>query len=178
MWVLVFLFHYFKFANYRKAHLKTKKIKKQEIDFICLIELTPKKKESTFPVINLQFLLFKDLNRKRDSGGFCEHGNGARWPERRLSESNSELGAPSCDSLHSVGGNMSLKASYSSENLMLPVSDPPIDEDREWLLKDHRGTGGAKNTRGSSYAITKRGAYAALSYMSCAGALLFPNFRI
>ena len=61
---------------------------------------------------------------------------------------------------------------------MLPVSDPPIDEDREWLLKDHRGTGGAKNTRGSSYAITKRGAYAALSYMSCAGALLFPNFRI
>ncbi|KAG5048409.1 hypothetical protein JHK85_009512 [Glycine max] len=30
---------------------------------------------------------------------------------------------------------MPLKPSYSSENLMLPVSDPPNDEDREWLLK-------------------------------------------
>jgi solute carrier family 35 protein len=47
---------------------------------------------------------------------------------------------------------------------MLPVSDPPNDEDRERLLKSDD-----KILRGSS--ITKHGAFAAISYMSCAGSL-------
>ncbi|WVZ20393.1 hypothetical protein V8G54_007715 [Vigna mungo] len=52
---------------------------------------------------------------------------------------------------------MSLKPSYSAENLMLPVSDPPNEEDRERLLKSD-----SKTFRG-------RRIYAAISYMSCAG---------
>ncbi|KAK7351380.1 hypothetical protein VNO77_10786 [Canavalia gladiata] len=58
---------------------------------------------------------------------------------------------------------MSLKASYSSENLMLPVSDPPNDEDRERLLK------------GDSKIVRARGIYAAISYMSCAVLLVMFN---
>ncbi|WJX41754.1 UDP-N-acetylglucosamine transporter ugnt1, variant 2 [Trifolium repens] len=63
---------------------------------------------------------------------------------------------------------MSHKSSYSSENLMLPVSDPPNDEDRERLLKSDD-----KILRGSS--ITKHGAFAAISYMSCAVLLVMFN---
>ncbi|XP_027354969.1 nucleotide-sugar uncharacterized transporter 3-like [Abrus precatorius] len=58
---------------------------------------------------------------------------------------------------------MSVKASYSSDSLMLPVSDPPNDEDRERLLK-----GDSKNFKG-------RGIYAAISYMSCAVLLVLFN---
>lgn len=51
---------------------------------------------------------------------------------------------------------MSLKPSNSSENsMLLPVSDPPKVQTDDKLFK------------GS--AMTKRGAYAAISYMSCAG---------
>jgi solute carrier family 35 protein len=57
---------------------------------------------------------------------------------------------------------MSMKASSPSKNLILPISDPPQDEEREKLLK-----GDEKLFKGS--AMTKRGAYAAISYMSCAG---------
>nr|AFK33352.1 unknown [Lotus japonicus] len=65
---------------------------------------------------------------------------------------------------------MSLKpSSNSSENLMLPVSDPP---------RDQTGGGAApkaddKLFKGS--AMTKRGAYAAISYMSCAVLLVIFN---
>lgn len=58
---------------------------------------------------------------------------------------------------------------------MLPVSDPPNDEDRELLLNSH---GGARAFRGSSpaaAAFTQRGAYAAISYMSCAVLLVIFN---
>ena len=58
---------------------------------------------------------------------------------------------------------MSLKPSNSEKNLMLPVSDPPHGtEEKERLIR-----GDEKLFRGSS--MTKRGAYAALSYMACAG---------
>ncbi|KHN08139.1 hypothetical protein glysoja_032323 [Glycine soja] len=60
---------------------------------------------------------------------------------------------------------MPLKPSYSSENLMLPVSDPPNDEDREWLLK-------ADNYK----TFQTRRIYAAISYMSCAGSSSTPFF--
>ncbi|XP_045805699.1 UDP-N-acetylglucosamine transporter UGNT1-like isoform X2 [Trifolium pratense] len=63
---------------------------------------------------------------------------------------------------------MSHQSSYSSENLMLPVSDPPYDEDRERLLKSDD-----KILTGSS--ITKHGAFAAFSYMSCAVLLVMFN---
>ncbi|XP_041022739.1 UDP-N-acetylglucosamine transporter UGNT1-like [Juglans microcarpa x Juglans regia] len=63
---------------------------------------------------------------------------------------------------------MSLKASSSSNNLILPVSDPPRDEERGKLLK-----GDEKLFQGS--AMTKRGAYAAISYMSCAVLLILFN---
>ncbi|KAG5030950.1 hypothetical protein JHK85_014932 [Glycine max] len=59
---------------------------------------------------------------------------------------------------------MPLKPSYSSENLMLPVSDPPNDEDREWLLK-------ADNYK----TFQTRRIYAAISYMSCAVLLVLFN---
>ncbi|XP_027903441.1 UDP-N-acetylglucosamine transporter UGNT1-like isoform X4 [Vigna unguiculata] len=58
---------------------------------------------------------------------------------------------------------MSLKPSYSAENLMLPVSDPPNEEDRERLLKSD-----SKTFRG-------RRIYAAISYMSCAVLLILFN---
>ncbi|KAG4965361.1 hypothetical protein JHK82_039571 [Glycine max] len=51
---------------------------------------------------------------------------------------------------------MSLRLSNSSENLMLPVSDPPKTQD-------------ADNKLFKGSAMTKRGAFAAVSYMSCAG---------
>ncbi|KAF5461403.1 hypothetical protein F2P56_017507 [Juglans regia] len=63
---------------------------------------------------------------------------------------------------------MSLKASSSSNNLILPVADPPRDEERGKLLK-----GDEKLFQGS--AMTKRGAYAAISYMSCAVLLILFN---
>lgn len=65
---------------------------------------------------------------------------------------------------------MSLKASSSGKNLVLPISDPPRDEDRERLLPRD---GEDKLFRGS--AMTKRGAYAAISYMSCAVLLVMFN---
>ncbi|KAG7024456.1 Nucleotide-sugar uncharacterized transporter 3 [Cucurbita argyrosperma subsp. argyrosperma] len=64
---------------------------------------------------------------------------------------------------------MSLKASNSEKNLMLPVSDPPHgSEEKERLIR-----GDEKLFRGS--AMTKRGAYAALSYMACAVLLILFN---
>lgn len=55
----------------------------------------------------------------------------------------------------------SLMASSNSSNApMLPISDPPRHDD--------------KGSKGSG--MSKRGAYAAISYMSCAGALLPLNF--
>ncbi|KAG4931291.1 hypothetical protein JHK85_048882 [Glycine max] len=57
---------------------------------------------------------------------------------------------------------MSLKPSNSSENLMLPVSDPPKSHDADDKL-----------FKGS--AMTKRGAFAAVSYMSCAVLLVMFN---
>ncbi|KAK7834546.1 nucleotide-sugar uncharacterized transporter 3 [Quercus suber] len=62
---------------------------------------------------------------------------------------------------------MSLKAS-SSSNPMLPISDPPGGEDRDKPLR-----GEEKLFKGS--AMTKRGAYAAISYMSCAVLLILFN---
>ncbi|KAI4337311.1 hypothetical protein L6164_015744 [Bauhinia variegata] len=63
---------------------------------------------------------------------------------------------------------MSLKLSGSSENLILPVSDTPKDLDGERHYKDDE-----KLFKGS--AMTKRGAYAAISYMSCAVLLVMFN---
>ncbi|KAG6706512.1 hypothetical protein I3842_07G225300 [Carya illinoinensis] len=63
---------------------------------------------------------------------------------------------------------MSLKASSSSKYPVLPVSDPPRDEERDKLLK-----GNEMLFQGS--AMTKRGAYAAISYMSCAVLLILFN---
>ncbi|KHN33906.1 UDP-sugar transporter sqv-7 [Glycine soja] len=57
---------------------------------------------------------------------------------------------------------MSLKPSNSSENLMLPVSDPPKTQD-------------ADNKLFKGSAMTKRGAFAAVSYMSCAVLLVMFN---
>ncbi|KAK7320686.1 hypothetical protein VNO77_30385 [Canavalia gladiata] len=56
---------------------------------------------------------------------------------------------------------MSPKPSNSSENSILPVSDPPNNQDDDKLF------------RGS--AMTKRGAFAAISYMSCAVLLVMFN---
>ncbi|XP_042987728.1 UDP-N-acetylglucosamine transporter UGNT1 isoform X5 [Carya illinoinensis] len=63
---------------------------------------------------------------------------------------------------------MSLKASSSSKYPVLPVSDPPRDEERDKLLK-----GNEMLFQGS--AMTKRGAYASISYMSCAVLLILFN---
>ncbi|WVY89547.1 hypothetical protein V8G54_035061, partial [Vigna mungo] len=59
---------------------------------------------------------------------------------------------------------MSLKPSISSQNLMLPVSDPPSNQDDYADDKLFRGS-----------AMTKRGAFAAVSYMSCAVLLVMFN---
>ncbi|CAI8605926.1 unnamed protein product [Vicia faba] len=56
---------------------------------------------------------------------------------------------------------MSLKPSISSDHTMLPLSDPPKNQPDDKLFK------------GS--AMTKRGAYAAISYMSCAVLLVMFN---
>ncbi|KAI4316336.1 hypothetical protein L6164_024324 [Bauhinia variegata] len=63
---------------------------------------------------------------------------------------------------------MSLKPSDSSENLILPVSDPPKDLDGE---RHHKAD--EKLFKGS--AMTKRGANAAISYMTCAVLLVLFN---
>ncbi|GAV85704.1 TPT domain-containing protein [Cephalotus follicularis] len=63
---------------------------------------------------------------------------------------------------------MSLMGSNSSKNPMLPVSVHPRDEEKERLLKPDD-----KLFKGS--AMTKRGAYAAISYMSCAVLLVLFN---
>ncbi|KAF7830305.1 nucleotide-sugar uncharacterized transporter 3 [Senna tora] len=63
---------------------------------------------------------------------------------------------------------MSLKPSDSSENLILPVSDTPKDQDGKTNFKLDD-----KLFKGS--AMTKRGAYAAISYMSCAVLLVMFN---
>ncbi|KAJ4707875.1 UDP-sugar transporter like [Melia azedarach] len=59
-------------------------------------------------------------------------------------------------------------ASNSSKNPILPVSDPPRDEEKERLLK-----GEEKIFKGA--AMTKRGANAAISYMACAVLLVMFN---
>lgn len=62
-----------------------------------------------------------------------------------------------------------LEMSGSVKNTILPVSDPPRDQERERLI----GVGDdEKLFRGS--AMTRRGAYAAISYMACAGKLHAP----
>lgn len=65
---------------------------------------------------------------------------------------------------------MSMMATNSFRNPILPISDPPVDneEEKERLLK----RGDEMVFKGSS--MTKRGAYAAISYMSCAGISQFP----
>ncbi|CAL8105559.1 unnamed protein product [Prunus armeniaca] len=65
---------------------------------------------------------------------------------------------------------MSLKASSSGKNLILPVSDSPKDLERERLVGDDNDE---KLFRGS--AMTRRGAYAAISYMACAVLLVMFN---
>ncbi|XP_015885841.1 UDP-N-acetylglucosamine transporter UGNT1 [Ziziphus jujuba] len=56
----------------------------------------------------------------------------------------------------------------SGKNPVLPISDPPADEETERLLKSEE-----KIFKGSS--MTKRGAYAAVSYMACAVLLVMFN---
>ncbi|KAI9118162.1 hypothetical protein K1719_010494 [Acacia pycnantha] len=56
---------------------------------------------------------------------------------------------------------MSMKPSDSTENMALPVTDPPRDQDEGKLF--------------NGSAMTKRGAYAAISYMSCAVLLVLFN---
>ncbi|XP_028792793.1 UDP-N-acetylglucosamine transporter UGNT1 [Neltuma alba] len=63
---------------------------------------------------------------------------------------------------------MSLKPSDSTENMALPVTDPAKDQDGGKVFK-----GDEKLFNGS--AMTKRGAYAAISYMSCAVLLVLFN---
>ncbi|KAF7817256.1 UDP-N-acetylglucosamine transporter UGNT1-like [Senna tora] len=63
---------------------------------------------------------------------------------------------------------MPLKPSDSTESLTLPISDPPKDRDGEKPFQADE-----KLFKGS--AMTKRGAYAAISYMSCAVLLVMFN---
>ncbi|KAG6772814.1 hypothetical protein POTOM_024237 [Populus tomentosa] len=67
---------------------------------------------------------------------------------------------------------MSPMASSSSSNSILPVSVSPLDEERQ-REKERLIKGDEKAFRGSS--MTKRGAYAAISYMSCAVLLVLFN---
>ncbi|KAF9681244.1 hypothetical protein SADUNF_Sadunf06G0205400 [Salix dunnii] len=60
---------------------------------------------------------------------------------------------------------MSPMASSSSSNSILPVSVSPLDDERQ-REKERQIKGDEKAFRGSS--MTKRGAYAAISYMCCA----------
>ncbi|EOY29461.1 Nucleotide/sugar transporter family protein isoform 5 [Theobroma cacao] len=66
---------------------------------------------------------------------------------------------------------MSMMATNTIKNPVLPISDPPIDEqeEKERLLK----RGDEMLFKGS--AMSKRGAYAAVSYMSCAVLLILFN---
>ncbi|KAK7260902.1 hypothetical protein RIF29_27201 [Crotalaria pallida] len=68
---------------------------------------------------------------------------------------------------------MSLKPSISSDSLILPVSDPPKDQDDVVGDRFYKPPTDDKLFKGS--AITKRGAYAAISYMSCAVLLVMFN---
>ncbi|KAA0065956.1 putative UDP-sugar transporter [Cucumis melo var. makuwa] len=56
---------------------------------------------------------------------------------------------------------ISLKPLNHEKNLMLPMSDPPHGSEE----KDRLNRGDKKLFRGSS--MTKRGSYAALSYIAC-----------
>ena len=62
---------------------------------------------------------------------------------------------------------MPVRASGSGKNLMLPVSDPPRDQERDRLIGGGDDGDEEKLFKGS--AMTRRGAYAAISYMACAG---------
>ncbi|KAH8504187.1 hypothetical protein H0E87_011734 [Populus deltoides] len=67
---------------------------------------------------------------------------------------------------------MSPMASSSSSNSILPVSVSPLDDERQ-REKERLIKGDEKAFRGSS--MTKRGAFAAISYMSCAVLLVLFN---
>ncbi|KAL9363444.1 hypothetical protein Peur_046229 [Populus x canadensis] len=67
---------------------------------------------------------------------------------------------------------MSPMASSSSSNSILPVSVSPLDDERQ-REKERLINGDEKAFRGSS--MTKRGAFAAISYMSCAVLLVLFN---
>ncbi|RDX76563.1 Nucleotide-sugar uncharacterized transporter 3, partial [Mucuna pruriens] len=101
--------------------------------------------------------LLNDLNRRRERRrgvGSARKSGGSE----SSSESNRET-----QTLRFENCGMSLKPSFSSENLMLPVSDPPNDEDRERLLK------------ADNKAFRERRIYAAISYMLCAVLLVLFN---
>ncbi|XVF89328.1 hypothetical protein PTKIN_Ptkin19aG0121100 [Pterospermum kingtungense] len=67
---------------------------------------------------------------------------------------------------------MSIMATNFFKKLILPVSDSPmVDEEEEKPMLHRRGDD--KLFKGS--AMTKRGAYAAVSYMSCAVLLILFN---
>ena len=69
---------------------------------------------------------------------------------------------------------MSMVATNYFKNPILPISDSPIDEEEEKQMLLKRGED--KLFKGSS--MTKRGAHAAVSYMSCAGTFPFFLFSI
>lgn len=64
-----------------------------------------------------------------------------------------------------------MASNLPTNNPILPVSDTLRDEEKERLLP-----GEEKLFRGS--AMTKRGGYAAISYMSCAGTYTRGNFLL
>ncbi|KAM5564477.1 hypothetical protein ABKV19_018851 [Rosa sericea] len=68
---------------------------------------------------------------------------------------------------------MPVRASSSGKNLMLPVSDPPRDQELGRLIGDDDDEEEEKLFKGS--AMTRRGAYAAISYMACAVLLVMFN---
>lgn len=68
------------------------------------------------------------------------------------------------------GESLPLSTMNSIRNPVLPVSDPPLAGEND---SDGKGVDG-RLFKGS--AMTKRGAYAALSYMACAGN--FPRFHL
>ncbi|CAJ1973706.1 unnamed protein product [Sphenostylis stenocarpa] len=113
-----------------------------------------------------EIMVFTEPRTTTGTGSESEEGDigGFRQLQKRSggTDSNSSGGSKSRNSGFENCG-MSLKPSYSAENLMLPVSDPPNDEDRERLLKSDN-----KSIRG-------RRIYAAISYMSCAVLLVLFN---
>ena len=62
---------------------------------------------------------------------------------------------------------MPVRASSSGKNLTLPVSDPPRDQELDRLIGDDDDDVEEKLFKGS--AMSRRGAFAAVSYMACAG---------